>query len=63
MFDKGDRVMTPHGPGEVSYKRMAPPTFSEAAVYSVRLDSHKGEHTYTGTIFQADHVQKEMGEK
>lgn len=59
MYDKGDRVITPHGPGSVVYKRMAPPTFSEVAVYSVKLDSHKGEPSYSGTIFQAEHVKKE----
>ena len=59
MFDTGDRVMTPHGPGEVVSKRMAPPTFSEVQVYSVCLDSKKGQGTYTGTIFKADQVKSE----
>lgn len=65
MFDKGDRVMTPLGPGAVAYRRMAPPTYSEVEVYSVCLDSKKAESekppfpSYTGTIFKADQVKEE----
>lgn len=65
VFDKGDRVMTHLGPGEVVYKRMAPPTYSEVEVYSVRLDSKKAASeqppfpSYTGTIVKADQVREE----
>lgn len=65
VFDKGDRVMTPGGPGEVVYKRMAPPTYSEVEVYSVCLDAKKAASeqppfpSYTGTIYKAEMVTEE----
>ena len=59
MFDKGQRVVTPGGAGEVVYKRMAPPTYAEVDVYSVKLDARKGDPTYSGTIYKANQVQKE----
>lgn len=59
MFHKGDRVMTPDGPGEVVYKRMSPPTYSQAEVYSVCLDSKRGQGTYTGTIYKAEQVKED----
>lgn len=65
MFDKGNRVITPGGPGEVVYRRMAPPTYAEVDVYSVCLDSKKAESekppfpTYTGTIYKAEQVKPE----
>lgn len=65
MYDKGDRVMTPCGPGSIVYKRMAAPTFQEVDVYSVFLDSRKAEMekppfpSYSGTIFKAALVTKE----
>lgn len=54
LFDPGDRVMTPGGPGVVVYRRMAPPSYSRADVYSVRLDAP----SYTGTIYKAEQVTK-----
>jgi len=58
-FIKGDRVMTPQGPGEIVYKRMKPPTYGEVDVYSVCLDSKKGQGTYTGTIYKAEQIGPE----
>lgn len=64
-FGKGDRVITPGGPGEVVYKRMKPPTYGEVDVYSVCLDARKAEcqaqgiTTYTGTIYKAEMVKPE----
>lgn len=45
--------MTPNGPGTVQSRRMAAPTFTEVAAYSVRLDSRTGDQTYTGTSYAA----------
>lgn len=65
MFDKSDRVITPGGPGAVVYRRMAPPTYSEAEAYSVCLDSKKVESekppfpSYTGTVYPAGDVKPE----
>lgn len=65
MFDKGDRVMTPHGAGTVAYRRMAPPTYSHPEVYSVVLDHKKAETerppfpSYSGTIIPAEDVKPE----
>ncbi len=65
MFDKGARVMTPGGAGSVISCRMAGPTYSEVASYSVCLDSKKAESerppfpTYNGTTYPADQVKKE----
>lgn len=58
-LDAGDRVTTPGGPGSVVYRRMAPPSYSEAAVYSVRLDSRAGDPRYSGTIYPAGQVKAE----
>lgn len=63
-YRKGDRVMTPMGPGIVNYVRMEAPTFAFPAVYSVRLDNPLPRpeivdfHNvpYTGTIFDANVV-------
>ena len=58
MFDQGDRVDTPGGPGTVVYKRMAAPDFVEVAVYSVKLDnSHYSPNGSTGTLYQAKQVK------
>ena len=51
-----DRVTTPMGEGTVVYCRMAPPTYSEAQVYSVKLDCKAEQDGYTGTIFPAGKV-------
>lgn len=65
MFDKGNRVVTPGGPGKIVYRRMAPPTYTEVEVYSVYLDSKKAENekppfpSYTGTIYPAAQVRPE----
>lgn len=56
QFDKGARVMTPHGPGEVVSKRMKGPDYTEVAAYCVCLDSKKGQGTYTGTAYLAEQV-------
>ena len=58
MFCQGDRVRTPQGDGTVAYARMAPPTFSEVEVYSVKLDAER-RPTYQGTIFKAADVAKQ----
>ncbi len=64
-FNKGDRVVTHLGPGEVVYKRMKPPTYSEVEVYSVCLDAKKAASeqppfpSYTGTIVKAEDVKPE----
>ena len=44
------------GEGTVVYCRMAPPTYSEAQVYSVKLDCKAEQDGYTGTIFPAGKV-------
>jgi hypothetical protein len=60
IFEPGDEVMTPGGSGRVAYKRMAPPTYSEVDVYSVRLDKdwHPGNPHYSGTIYPAGLVTR-----
>lgn len=58
MFDKGDRVTTPGGPGKVVYRRMKPPTYSEVDVYSVKLDTTENP-SYYGSLYPADKVEKE----
>jgi hypothetical protein len=55
-FFKNQRVTTPLGPGRVVYQRMAPPSYSEPAAVSVRLDSKESEPRYAGTIFPAADV-------
>lgn len=62
MFNAGDRVETPDGPGEVYYRRMAPPHYSEVGFYSVKLDSKKSNRNYTGSIYSANEVFKEEKE-
>jgi hypothetical protein len=54
MFTAGDRVLTSKGLGEVVYRRMQPPDYREAVVYSVRLDGQEQER---GTVFGAAEVQ------
>jgi len=67
QFDRGDKVMTPLGPGKVNYKRMAAPTYAEAEVYSVLLDDkveatkHPPYPSYSGTIFPAEDVKENVG--
>ena len=62
MFDKGDRVMTPQGPGVVIYRRMAGPDYRNVEAYSVCLDHKKAASekppfpSYTGTVFPAEEV-------
>lgn len=57
---QGDRVRTPQGAGTVAYARMAPPTFSEVEVYSVKLDREAERRpNYNGTIFAAAEVAKQ----
>jgi len=63
VFDKGDRVMTPVGPGTVVYMRMDPSSPHMVDVYSVFLDHKKKEMekppfpSYSGTIFKAHQVK------
>lgn len=60
MFCPGSRVRTPQGAGTVAYARMAPPTFSEVEVYSVKLDREAElRPNYNGTIFAAAEVAKQ----
>lgn len=56
MFDRGDRVTTPLGPGTVAYQRMAPPTYSVPEAVSVVLDDRRLRPGYSGTIFPAAEV-------
>jgi hypothetical protein len=47
------------GVGEVNYQRMAPPTYSEAEVVIVYLDSRAIDREwgkYHGTVFPAEQV-------
>jgi len=60
-FDRGDRVMTPGGVGTVAYKRMAPPDYARAEVYSVVLDRERTRADYTGTIYPAAAVVDIIG--
>jgi hypothetical protein len=39
VFSKGDKVSTPYGTGVVLYVRMEPPNYSQAACYSIQLDT------------------------
>lgn len=56
-FTPGQRVMTPLGPGAVSWQRNAPPDYRQAAAVSVRLDARVHDPRYTGTIFPAESIQ------
>lgn len=54
QFDKGDRVLAKGNPGTVAYRRMKPPEYAVAEVYSVVLDDCRKENPgYVGTIFPA----------
>lgn len=63
MFDRGDKVMTPMGPGTVVYRRMASPSYAEVDAYSVALDHKVAEAqkppfpSYSGTVFPAEQVK------
>ena len=57
MIEKGRRVRTPMGIGEVIYRRMAPPDYSRPECYSVLLDCER-RPGYSGTIFPADKVEE-----
>lgn len=59
FFPVGTRILTPGGLGTVAWCRMAPPSFAEVDVYSVRLDSRlwPADSTYTGTIYKAADVK------
>lgn len=63
MFCKGDKVVTPKGPGTVVYTRMKAPDYSQPEAYSVLLDSAKQASeqppfpTASGTIFPSDEVE------
>jgi hypothetical protein len=50
---KGDRVLTPRGPGVVAYVRMAPPDYANVGAVSVRLDGGTGD----GTVFDVSDVR------
>lgn len=62
MFDMYDRVVTPHGPGKVAYRRMKAPNYCEVECYSVILDSKVEASKFppfpqiSGTIFSANEV-------
>jgi hypothetical protein len=60
MFNKGDRVSTPHGKGTVNYRRMAPPDFYEVDAYSVVMDvkvsAYDSPLLYSATIYPASQV-------
>lgn len=60
IFEKGDRVNTHLGPGEVVYKRMQAPDYTQVLAYCVKLDNKKNiGPTYNGTIIPADKVSAE----
>lgn len=61
-FTRGERVMTPNGPGRVNYVRMAPPDFSKVEAVSVVLDRHLDRPSYAGTIYPAGNVWSIEGE-
>lgn len=58
MFDKGDKVMTPHGVGTVCYKRMKSPDYAEASAYCILLDSVDISRPYNTTIYPAEDVKE-----
>ena len=54
---RGDRVLTPLGPGTVAYVRMAPPDYREVEAVSVVLDGIRDRWpNYTGSTFPVDKV-------
>jgi hypothetical protein len=55
VFERGERVKCPDGLGMVMYRRMKPPSYSEAESYSILLDSNQWKN-YAGTIYPADQV-------
>lgn len=57
VFEPGDRVMTPCGPGTVVYYRMKPPSFDTVDAYSVKCDVNVSNPIYQGTIYRAEDVQ------
>lgn len=65
IFDKGDRVMTPDGPGSVVFRRMGGSFYADVKAYSVCLDHKKAESekppfpSYTGTMYPASDVKEE----
>ena len=56
VFEAGDRVMTPLGPGTINYNRLNPTTF-EVEAYSVRCDVNTKNPVYIGNIYQATDVK------
>jgi hypothetical protein len=54
VFETGDRVLTPCGPGTVVSKRMSPPDYSQVASYSVKVDVNANNPIYVGTVYSAD---------
>jgi hypothetical protein len=56
-FQKGQRVQTPLGPGQVAYQRMGPPNYSKPEAVSVVLDAKQNKPGYTGTMFDAKKVK------
>lgn len=56
-FQRGQRVQTPLGPGQVAYQRMGPPNYSKPVAVSVVLDAKQNKPGYTGTIFDAEKVK------
>lgn len=60
-YEKGDRVSTAFGLGTVVSKRMAPPSFAEVDVYSVRLDKRAAESaTYEGSILRPAQILRKL---
>lgn len=58
VFTKHTSVMTPGGKGKIVYARMAPPDYSEVAVYSVLLDNANHYANYSGSIYPAEDVKE-----
>ena len=57
VFEKGDAVLTPDGPGVINYKRMSSLDLSRVAAYSVILNSKRDRLGYEGSLYSADLVK------
>lgn len=57
QFNAGDKVQTKYGDGVVVYKRMSPPSYCQAAMYSVCLDHLRDRDGYSGTVVLPGELQ------
>ena len=60
-YTRGQRVVTPDGPGTVAYVRMASPYFSTVAAVSVALDTKRGLPGYTGSVYPSRDILPSTG--